>query len=151
MNKQYECEKCGRLVTIRSKGLCNRCIPKKTYKSSTKIQTRKKSMSDFFTNCKGSIKPISVESGRIIHNFGKQNMCHIFPKRRYLSVSEDELNIVPLLLNEHTVFDELIDKGDIEGLREMFPKTCELIRQRKDYFKQVVTERGRIYNLIMDL
>lgn len=149
--KLYECVKCGRMVRVRSKGLCAFCRPRISKSPSRKVRKKKESMCSFFESVINSFQRISVESGVMIYDFSKKNMCHIFPKRTYKSVSEDINNIIPLTFSEHHEFDYLIDKGDIDKLRDKFPNVCNIIRSRKNYFIDKVTERGRIYNLIMSI
>lgn len=84
--KKKQCISCGEERYIFSKGRCEFCA-KKTY-------TKKKdvSLEKYFQN---NIKIItkSEESGEKIHTPTKANVCHIFPKRIYKSIKDNELNV----------------------------------------------------------
>lgn len=156
--KLYKCNECDRMVPIRSKGLCGICHaqshPKEkksyTFKTSEKVKLRKKSISNFFEAVKHKLIPISVESGKVIKNFGKQNMCHILPKRFYRSVETDIENIIVLTLEEHTRFDYLLDIFDLETLYLEFPRTMQLVKERINIMQDRVTEKhGKLFNILL--
>lgn len=62
----------------------------------------------------------SEESGAAIPAPSRANICHIFPKRTYSSVQADLENYVYLTLEEHTRFDQLLDRMDFETLEKEF-------------------------------
>lgn len=146
------CDKCGRLVWIRSKGLCQFCAPKKLYTTSAaKVVKRKKEIHDFFTEIKEQLIPVSVESGIRISELSKVNMAHILPKNYYHSVERDIANILVLTWGEHSRFDELLDKRDVDALRREFPHVCQEIRKRLTYLNETCKEQGRALKLINEL
>lgn len=149
--KLYKCNKCGKEVRIRSNGLCTICAPRRTKRTSTRVRKEKESISSFFDEIKDKVVRISAESGTMIYDFSKRNMCHILPKRHYKSVAENLMNIIPLQWEEHAEFDRLLDRGDKEALMTTFPNVCNLIRCRQEYFKEHVKEEGRILSLILSL
>ena len=54
---------------------------------------------------------------------GISNICHLYPKRKYKSVAEDNDNIIYLTADEHTRFDYLLDTMDFNRLLEEFDDT----------------------------
>lgn len=152
-NKLYECDECGKLVKIRSKGKCTYCRSKELPKKSPnkKVTQRLNKFSSFFDEIITLLTPVSQESGRVISNFSKCNLCHVFPKRAYDSVATDINNIVVLTLDEHTIFDQYLDTRNEEKLREEFPNTIKIIQERKKYFLEHVLEEGSLKYFIASL
>lgn len=81
----------------------------------------------------------SEESGVAIPEPTRANICHIFPKRIYKSVQADVMNCVYLTLEEHTRFDQLLDKMDFETLEQEF-KCWSLVLSRVENLLPRITE-----------
>lgn len=134
----YPCKECGKMVRIRSKGLCPLCR--------SKSKPKNKRLDVFFREQieKLKVSPYSVEDGDTIYKPSRKNICHILPKRHFKSVESNELNIVYLTWQQHSDFDRLIDTGDFEGLQEKFPNTCLLIENRLPLLLDEVTESHKM-------
>ena len=86
----------------------------------------------------------SEESGKIITEPSRLNICHIFPKRKYKSVQYNLKNVILLTGDEHTRFDTLLDRMDFEKLEKEF-KSWNLIKKQMIELLPEVEERGNLY------
>lgn len=88
--------------------------------------------------------PYSFESGVYISNIDRVNICHLFPKRTYKSVQHDIENVILLTFEEHSRFDNLLDKMDFEGLERDFSSWNEIKLAMINLLPKI-TERGNLY------
>ncbi len=138
------CCECGRLVAVRSKGLCPACrkkdLPKKTYR-----KKKVEGLSDFYAGHIEKIKEVGMSyTGSPIHFASSCNVCHVFPKRIYKSVAMDDDNIVYLTDGEHGVFDRYLDSMDICGLKRDHPVLYGIAMASYRKTKDRIKERGRL-------
>lgn len=138
------CERCGREVAVRSKGLCPACrkkeLPAKTYR-----KKKVEGLSDFYKRHIERIERVGLSyTGRSIHFASSCNVCHVFPKRIYESVSMDDDNIVYLTNKEHDIFDRYLDSMDLSGLKERYPILYTLAMSSYRKIKGRIKERGRL-------
>jgi len=101
-------------------------------------------MADFFKEIYATHNPVCQESGRNLVSFSNFNMCHIFPKRKFLSVATDPRNIIVLELNYHTKLDNYLDKMDLASVEEHFPNSWPLIKERVLEMWESITEEGKL-------
>lgn len=157
-DKLYPCIICGAMVKIRCKGKCPHCrkievgnttsINTKVYKRQTPYKVNSirlkqpKEVVDFFKEMISIGVGKSIESGEIIYNLTSSNICHILPKRDYKSVATNKLNIIILTADEHSRFDKLLDRRDMETLRKEFPNTINEIKKRLSLLLPEVDEAG---------
>ena len=155
-NKLYPCEKCGRMVPVRSKGLCPSCRQKeKGYMKKKPIGASNKNpgIPGFFRLMLEKLEYSRMSyTGRPINFPTAANICHILPKRTYKSVSMDEENIIFLTDEEHTRFDELIDRLEFEKLESEYGFVWKrAVRQVLSMeSKEKIKERGRLIIEIID-
>lgn len=155
--RTYKCERCGKEVAIRSKGLCPACRAKERstgerkpflHKTiSSKKKTKDPELSGFFRLMLDELNEKRMsETGRSIPLPTVCNVCHILPKRIYKSVTKERLNILFLTNEEHTRFDYLLDTLDFEGLEKEFGfvwwKAVNRIKTMKK--NGYIKERGRL-------
>lgn len=161
--KGYECKKCGRVVAIRSKGLCPSCRSKELQKETgvkkkelhKKVYRKKTNpeLSGFFRLMVEKLQEIGVSmTGLPIHSPTVCNVCHILPKRWYKSVATEEDNILFLTESEHTRFDSLLDRMDFGGLEKEFNSIWRFAVRMvlKMENKGLIKERGRLIIEIID-
>lgn len=160
----YKCEKCGRLVPIRSKGLCPSCrskeLPPKEKKNITvkkKANRGKKNVNPELSGFFCSMLEVLSESrmsytGRPIYYPSVCNVCHILPKRWYKSIATDKDNIVFLTEDEHTRFDRFLDCLEFDKLENTFPivwnRALSQIKLMLDEGR--IQEKGRLLNSIIE-
>lgn len=138
--KLYECKGCGRLVPVRSKGLCPSCRAKGKPKKRSAKKSRP-GLSDFFRDRIEYLETFRMSyTGRPIHSPSACNVCHILPKRYYKSVAMDADNIVYLTEEEHTAFDGMLDRMDFDALEKVFP----VVWRRAVSQVRCMVESGRI-------
>lgn len=82
----------------------------------------------------------SEESGKIITEPSRLNICHILPKSYFPSVGEHLYNFMYLDGEEHTEIDNLIFKNKWEEVEEKFPNVWEKIVKRLRVIVPEVTE-----------
>lgn len=75
---------------------------------------------------------------------GVGNICHLYPKRRYKSVAEDNDNVIYLTIDEHTRFDYLLDTMDFDRLLEEFGDTWLLVAKKMRDLAPKVEEDGKL-------
>ena len=159
--KLYPCEKCGRMVPIRSKGLCPSCRSKekpikKSYIKNRPVGGKKESnpgLSGFFSYMLGKLELMKTSlTGKPIHCPTVCNVCHILPKRYYKSVAMNEDNILFLTDEEHTRFDYLLDCMEFEKLETEFRFVWKVALKRiyKMLSEGAVEENGRLLNNIIE-
>lgn len=159
--KSYKCERCGREVKIRSKGLCPSCRAKELSKEkkldriekrSTERKVAKRKVKDpelsgFFRSMLEELSERRTsETGASIHYPTVCNVCHILPKRWYKSVAKDRENVIFLTDSEHDLFDSMLDRMDFEGLEEKFGAVWRLAVKRILSMEESgkIKERGRL-------
>lgn len=130
--KLYECEECLREVVLRStiksgekkgKKVCSGCynrILRPLEKSSKKVRKEEDDCLQRYFEYHVSIAYKSEESWIALGN-GKANICHIFPKRNHESIKCEKENAVYLTIDEHSLFDRLLDSHDWDELEKQFP------------------------------
>lgn len=154
--RTYVCDRCGREVRIRSKGLCPACRAKELNDSkerkpflhktvTSKKKTKDPELSGFFRLMLDELSEKRMsETGRSIPIPTVCNVCHILPKRIYKSVAKERKNIIFLTDTEHTRFDYLLDTLDFDGLEREFGhvwvKACRTILDMER--QGVIKERG---------
>lgn len=148
----YACERCGKMVKIRSKGLCPSCRSKETPK---KVYRKKKreGLSDFFGEMIELLGMSGISyTGRSIYEPSVCNVCHILPKRIYKSVAKERMNIIFLTEEEHTLFDRYIDCLEFEELERVFGTVWKIaLRQVKNMYDEgLIKEKGRLLSAIED-
>jgi hypothetical protein len=84
----------------------------------------------------------SEESGTVIPQPTRANICHIFPKRKYKSIQADLTNCVYLTLEEHTKFDMLLDIMAFEQLEKF--KCWETVIERVQWLLPKIQEQGKL-------
>lgn len=144
------CERCGRMVTIRSKGLCPACRakelpPKERAAIRVKAKPKGKGIAVFFG---AHVARLSMTrrsaTGAYIPCPGVSNICHLYPKRKYKSVAEDNDNIIYLTADEHTRFDYLLDTMDFSRLLDEFGNVWLLAARRMRDLAPKVEEDGKL-------
>lgn len=152
--KLYKCEKCGREVPVRSKGLCPSCRAKEKGMGKRKpisASNKNPGISRFFISMIERLSETGMSyTGKPIHYPSACNVCHILPKRKYTSVAMDEDNIIFLTEDEHRRFDFLLDSLEFEKLEKeygtVWKRAVDKILKMEHEGK--VKERG---NLIISL
>lgn len=144
------CERCGRMVAIRSKGLCPACRakelpPKGRTAIRAKAKPRGRSLAVFFGAHVAKLSMIRRSAtGAYIPCPGVSNICHLYPKRKYKSVAEDNDNIIYLTADEHTRFDYLLDTMDFSRLLDEFGNVWLLAARRMRDLAPKVEEDGKL-------
>lgn len=77
----------------------------------------------------------------------KANICHLLPKRKYKSVKTDLENVVYLTIDEHTLFDKLLDCNDFKSLEEQFPNCWYDVCDRASKVIKRCSENGKLKTL----
>lgn len=150
LSKLYPCKKCGRLVLIRSKGLCPACRAKEM-PNKTVQRKKREGLSDFYKEMLEVLESSRMSyTGKPIHSPTVCNVCHILPKRIYKSVAQDRDNIIFLTDEEHTKFDRCLDCLEFKKLESDTPivwrRVLQQIKKMLDDGK--IQERGRLINAI---
>lgn len=154
--KTYPCKACGKLVTLRSHGLCPSCRAKVLGAKGRKpLASHKKTtgLPGFFDAMLWKLRESGMSyTGRPIAFPTVANVCHILPKRAYKSVAEDEDNIVFLTHGEHTRFDHLVDTLDFAALEKEFPFVWQrAVRQVLGMYRDgKIKETGKILMQILN-
>ena len=125
-SKNKVCIICGRDdLPHFSKKRCRYCAMKSYDKPKTvrKEKENKEELDKYFETLINQYKsnPVSLESGERISQIGRVNICHLFPKRTFKSLSANLDNHTILTFAEHTRFDDLLDKHDFLRLESEFP------------------------------
>ena len=160
-SRKLPCERCGREVAIRSKGLCPACRAIQL-REEGKSKNRKKKVSesclgDFFSHHITTLEshPYSELSGKRIHSPSSVNIAHIFPKRQaggFPSIKCHPSNYVYLTWDEHNRFDKLVDENRMGEFREEFSDLLPLLRERIQILLPHITEEGRkLYDRIKNI
>lgn len=155
--RTYKCERCGREVAIRSKGLCPVCRAKERptgerkpflHKTiSSKKKTKDPELSGFFRLMLEELNEKRMsETGRSIPMPTVCNVCHILPKRTYKSVAKERKNIIFLTDTEHTRFDHLMDTLDFDRLEQEFGHVWKRAGEAIFHMERqgMIKERGRL-------
>lgn len=138
--------------SLKSTGKLTRSpISKYNVNTNEKVKQRKEELTSFFGIAISTLKPISIESDTRIQPLERKNIAHILPKWFYRSVECDLMNVVVLTWSEHSRFDDLLNRLDVEGLQREFPRTCQIIRERLPYLNEVTKESGKILSIINKL
>ena len=149
-------KRCKRCTTIEDTKPLNRIpitkkvyrIPKQTQKNKESKQAQSKIRDVFFEHhiplCK-----YSEEDESPIYEATRANICHLFYKRSYKSVQANLNNFVYLSLDQHTRFDNLLDKNDFKALEKEF-KCWGLVVQRMKNLLPEVLEMGKMRMLFED-
>ncbi len=108
--------------------------PGKGLKKSRKGKS--KEVKDFYFDLIKAARGIpvySAESGDLIAPVRAVNLAHIFPKESFPSVATNVKNIVFYTWEEHTRFDELLNRHEFDKLEREFPNSwpmvCSLIKE----------------------
>ena len=149
MKKEKICTDCGRSVlSFWKRGLCKSCASKTHKKLSSKPSKYKAEIKDemeeYFSyhilKCS-----VSENYSETIYSPNRSNICHIFPKSKYKSVRSLKENCVYLTLEEHSLFDNLLDRGKFDEIQEKFSaQFLEVLRERINKILPLVEENGRV-------
>ena len=156
MKKEKICTGCGKSVlSFWKKGLCKFCASKTHKKLSSKPSKYraeiKDEMEEYFSYHIGKCLK-SENSNEIIYSPNRSNICHIFPKSKYKSVRSLKENCVYLSLDEHTLFDNLLDRGKYEEIQEKFSaQFLEVLRERINKILPLVEEEGVVKQTLIKL
>lgn len=152
--KNKKCIECGREdLPHFSKKRCYYCA-RKSYSRPAKVY-KTEDKSELNTYYSELIKasqnaPYSYESGNYINDVTRKNIAHLLPKRTYKSVSSHTDNFVLLTFEEHTRFDDLLDKFRFEDLANEFPRSLSklitFVRQN-----QLILEEKKLKQEILKL
>ena len=154
--KLYKCERCGREVPVRSKGLCPACRSKETggIKKKPMLASRKNpGLPDFFKMMIEKLSETCMScTGKPIPNPSSLNICHILPKRKYSSVATEGENIIFLTAEEHERFDYLLDSFQFDALdSELSVAWGRAVRQVIEMEKEgKIKERGKLIISILE-
>ena len=170
----YECDECGKMVTIRSKGKCGICRAKEldiekrnkqidpenpqvkqypltveqVFKTRPRKNTDPKLVEFFETNLQKLIlHPYSELSGDYIANPSKFNICHILPKRKsggFPSIASDLRNCIFLTTSEHTTYDRLLDSCEFDELTSFFGNKADVFWSKIKRSLSLATERNTL-------
>lgn len=145
------CERCGRMVAIRSKGLCPACRSKElSPRERGPIAARRPARKDtglpaFFGRHIEILRSRRVSAtGKPIYYPSAANICHLYPKRRYKSVATDDRNVVYLTLEEHNMFDRLLDCMEFDKLLKEFGGVWIKIARTMTDLAPEVEEEGKL-------
>ena len=147
MKKEKICTGCGKSVlSFWKKGLCKFCaskthkkLPSKPSKYKAEI---KDEMEEYVSYHIGRCLR-SENSNEIIYSPNRSNICHIFPKSKYKSVRSLKENCIYLTIEEHTLFDNLLDRGKYEEIQEKFSaQFLEVLKDRIGKVLPLVQEEG---------
>lgn len=147
--KLYPCEKCGRKVRIRSKGLCPYCRAKeKGYRKpnfySTKQKQKRKGYSEFFSKHIEKIlleKLCCEECGSKLKG-DMSEVAHILSKRNFPENATSDWNVLYLCgrFSEnqcHEKFDR--NQASRENMK-VFKKACKVVKEHEEEVKHVNDE-----------
>ena len=165
--KLYPCGECGREVPIRSKGKCPLCrakemgvdkpkktyyIPQRTEKNKEKRKRERECLGDFFEVNIEELKkyPYSNESGDYIIEPSSLNIAHLLPKSRYKSVQCHPNNCMYYTWNEHSKFDNLLDKREFEKLEKEFPNSWRIVCDKMEELLPLIKETGKFKTAIIN-
>ena len=156
MKKEKICTGCGKSVlSFWKRGLCKFCASKTHKKLSKKVSKNKLEIKDemeeyFSYHINKCIR--SENSNEIIYSPNRSNTCHIFPKSKYKSVRSLKENCVYLTLEEHTLFDNLLDRGKYEEIQEKFSaQFLEVLKYRIGKVLPLVEEEGVVKQTLIKL
>ena len=94
----------------------------------------------------------SENSNEVIYSPNRSNICHIFPKSKYKSVRSILDNCVYLTLEEHTLFDNLLDRGKFDEIQEKFSaQFLEVLKDRVCKVLPLVEEEGVVKQTLIKL
>lgn len=144
--KRKVCKGCELLKFIFSKKMCKNCASK-DYKG-LKPKTKREGYTDFF-NSFGDVG-VCQETGQKINNLKNANICHIFPKRKYKSISRDKDNIIILTWQNHILLDTFLDAMDLESIKNLMPNSYEYIIAKAESLLPIIEERGKLYFILKD-
>lgn len=160
--KKKICRICGKEEYIFSRGRCRTCttiedykpilktpIAQKKYtflKQTEKNKAYRKSQSairDTYFSYHLPLCKYSEEDGTPIYEATRANICHLFYKRTYKSVQANLNNFVYLTLEQHTRFDQLLDKNDFKALEKEFRCWGIVVQRMKNLLPEVL-EMGKM-------
>lgn len=87
------------------------------------------------------------EESQLALSSGTANICHLLPKRTYKSVESYLENVVYLTVDEHTLFDHLLDCNDFEELEKRFPNCWYDVCKRAVNVIKMSSENGKLKTL----
>ena len=156
--KKRPCKDCGKESYIFSHGRCKVCsmksyggiqsTPKPIKKYTPKTQKKNKERSQernvyFKYHIERCYK--SDESGKLIGEANRSNICHLFDKSRHPSVQANLDNCIYLTLQEHTDFDVYLYSHDFKALEKNFPNSWPLACRRMKKLLPLVEEKTKFY------
>lgn len=148
IRKNKKCIECGREdLPHFSKKRCIYCAKKSyTNKKTSYIKEVNEELDSYFENkiLLANKNPYSFESGKKIYNVSRKNICHLLPKRTYKSVSTHIDNFVLLTYEEHTRFDNLLDKFRFIELADEFPRTFNKLKIFVKENEKIILENKKL-------
>lgn len=148
IRKNKKCIECGREdLPHFSKKRCIYCAKKSyTNKKTSYIKEVNEELDSYFENkmLLANKNPYSFESGKKIYNVSRKNICHLLPKRTYKSVSTHIDNFVLLTYEEHTRFDNLLDKFRFVELADEFPRTFNKLKIFVKENEKIILENKKL-------
>lgn len=148
IRKNKKCIECGREdLPHFSKKRCVYCAKKSyTNKKTSYIKEVNEELDSYFENkiLLANKNPYSFESGKKIYNVSRKNICHLLPKRTYKSVSTHIDNFVLLTYEEHTRFDNLLDKFRFVELADEFPRTFNKLKIFVKENEKIILENKKL-------
>lgn len=156
--KKKICKNCQTEQYIFSKGRCQRCatiedskplnrgstIKKQTEKNKSYRKSQSEIRNNFFSYHINLCK-FSEESGVIIYEPNRSNICHLFSKSKHPSVQDNLYNYVYLTLEEHSRFDKLLFENNFEKLEKEFPNCWDKVVHRMKIVSKACTERTKFF------
>lgn len=167
MSKLYPCKECGTKVPIRSKGLCPACRNKQkqseentfvyrkkinpiSNKKRVEKSLKRKELDVFFEYHLEQLekKPFSQLSAKYISTPTTANIAHILPKRKqggFPSISNHLENCIYLTIEEHSLYDSLMDKREFEKIKTIFGDKWSKMALTMEKLLKTATERNKLY------
>lgn len=153
--KLYSCNKCGKKVRIRSKGLCPACRAKelnhKPKMRSKKAVAQREGYADFFAKHIANIKVHSLcceECGEKLKGNASE-VAHILSKRNFNEVATKDWNILYLcgMFSENRCHDKF--DRTLESRKEMkvFKKACEVVQAHRYEVLSITEELLQLFDM----
>ena len=157
--KKKNCTICNEHKYIFSKKRCLECskidyakkselnkekkaIPKVTEK--TKLKNKEKSdIRSVYFNFHISRCKRSEQSGVLIYEPNRSNICHLFSKSKHPSVQSHLDNYVYLTIQEHAHFDKLLFENDFKSLEKEFSNCWSKVINRMKVVRQFCNEKTK--------
>ena len=147
--KLYSCNKCGKKVRIRSKGLCPACRAKEVCFKKPKFHsaenTKKRAgYSDFFNKHIEKIKQGRLcceECGQKLKG-DVSEIAHILSKRNFPEIATSDWNVLYLcgMFSENQCHEKFDRNNSSRKSMRVFKKACEVVKQHENEVKHINNE-----------